>query len=132
MSCDWLRTRCLALPGVEEDQPFGPEVWVWKAGGKLFALANPDDHPVEVNLKCDPDLALELRDRHECVRPGYHMNRRHWNTVTLDGSVPLAVVDGWIRHSYELVIAGLPKCARLELQAALERIAREGGEGKPG
>ncbi|MEM1084226.1 MAG: MmcQ/YjbR family DNA-binding protein [Verrucomicrobiota bacterium] len=104
--------HCLAKPGCEETTPFGPEVLVYKVGGKMFALANPSDVPSRMNLKCDPDRSVELREEHEAIIPGYHMNKRHWNTVTLDGSLPSALVAELIDHSYELVVASLPKGKR--------------------
>lgn len=107
--------HCLSLPQVEETTPFGPEVLVYKVAGKIFALAIPDEYPVRVNLKCDPDRALELRDRHEGIIPGYHMNKRHWNTLILDGSLPSKLVRELIEHSYQLVIASLPARTRKEL-----------------
>lgn len=104
--------HCLAKPGAEETTPFGPEVLVYKVGGKMFALTNPDAFPPRLNLKCDPERALELRQEFEGVIPGYHMNKKHWNTVTLDGSIPSQLIAGWIDHSYDLVVASLPKSRR--------------------
>jgi len=103
---------CLALPHAEETTPFGPDVLVYKVAGKMFALTVPEDHPPTANLKCDPDRAIELRDRYEEVQPGYHMNKRHWNTITLEGRLPNALIEELIRHSYELVVASLPKKLR--------------------
>ncbi|BDS08102.1 hypothetical protein NT6N_31420 [Oceaniferula spumae] len=103
---------CLAKPGTEETTPFGPEVLVYKVCGKMFALCNPDDVPPEANLKCDPDRAIELRDEYEAVRPGYHMNKRHWNTVTFDGTMSDDLLRDLIDHSYELVVNGLKKADR--------------------
>lgn len=102
----------LSFPGAEETTPFGPEVLVYKVAGKMFALAVPDDFPARLNLKCDPERAVDLRDRYEGITPGYHMNKRHWNTVLLDGSVPGDLLRELIRHSYELVVASLPKAKR--------------------
>ena len=107
--------HCLSLPAVEETTPFGPEVLVYKVGGKMFATAVPDEHPHQVNLKCDPERALELRDRYADVTPGYHMNKKHWNTLTLGGRLPASLVRELIEHSYQLVVASLPKKAREEL-----------------
>lgn len=104
--------RCLALPGVEETTPFGPEVLVYKVGGKMFALATPDEVPHQVNLKCAPERALDLRDRYEDIIPGFHMNKRHWNTLNLGGRLPNALVKELIEHSYALVVASLPKKVR--------------------
>jgi predicted DNA-binding protein (MmcQ/YjbR family) len=99
----------LAKPGAEESTPFGPDVLVYKVGGKMFALAAPDDFPAQINLKCDPERALALRDEHESIIPGYHMNKRHWNTLILDGSLSAKLVKELIDHSYSLVVASLPK-----------------------
>ena len=97
------RDYCLSKPGTIEDTPFGPDVLVFKVGGKMFALAALDEVPATVNLKCDPDLALDLRDRYEQVTPGYHMNKKHWNTVEIDNSIPDAELRTMIDHSYDLV-----------------------------
>lgn len=107
--------HCLSLPHVEETTPFGPDVLVYKVAGKMFALATPDEYPPSVNLKCDPERAIELRDRHEEIQPGYHMNKRHWNTVMLEGRLPEKLVKELILHSYDLVVAGLPKKTRASL-----------------
>jgi predicted DNA-binding protein (MmcQ/YjbR family) len=98
-----LIAHCLAKPGAEETTPFGPDHLVYKVGGKMFALTSPDEFPPRVNLKCDPERALELRDRYEAIIPGYHMNKRHWNTLILDGSLPDTLVRDLIDHSYQLV-----------------------------
>ena len=103
---------CLKLKAVEETTPFGPDALVYKVEGKMFALAIPDDVPARVNLKCDPDRALELRDEYESIIPGYHMNKKHWNTVQLDGSVPDQLLQGLIQHSYDLVVKGMTKKQR--------------------
>ena len=89
--------------------PFGADVLVYKVGGKMFALAALDEVPPTVNLKCDPDLALDLRDRYEQVRPGYHMNKKHWNTAEIDSGIPDAELRRMIDHSYDLVARKLPK-----------------------
>jgi predicted DNA-binding protein (MmcQ/YjbR family) len=112
MDLEQFRNYCLSKPRVTEDTPFGPDVLVFKVGGKMFALAALDEVPARANLKCDPDLALDLRDRYEEVTPGYHMNKKHWNTVEIDGGVPEAELRKMIDHSYELVLKGLPKAAR--------------------
>src|SRR6266849_563835 len=110
-----LREYCLTKPRATEGTPFGPDVLVFKVGAKMFALAALDEVPTTVNLKCDPDLALELRDRYEQVRPGYHMNKKHWNTVELDSGIPEAELRKMIDHSYELVVKSLPKKTRVKL-----------------
>ncbi len=109
------REYCLSKPGATEDTPFGEDVLVFKVGGKMFALAPLDEVPAAANLKCDPDLALELRDRYEQVRPGYHMNKKHWNTVEIDSGIPDAELRKMIDHSYELVLRTLPKVKREKL-----------------
>ena len=103
------REYCLTKPSATEGTPFGPDVLVFKVSGKMFALAALDEMPTTVNLKCDPDLALDLRDRFEQVRPGYHMNKKHWNTVEIENGIPDAELRKMIDHSYELVIKKLPK-----------------------
>jgi predicted DNA-binding protein (MmcQ/YjbR family) len=110
--------HCLSRPGAEETMPFGPEALVYKVGGKMFALTVPDDVPPRLNLKCDPDRALALRDDHPAIIPGYHMNKRHWNTVVLDGSLPSSLIRELIDHSYALVVAALPKQTRAALDAS--------------
>jgi len=101
-----------SLPHVEESEPFGPGVFVQKIGGKMFALYSCDDDGLRANLKCDPDRAVELREEHESIIPGYHMNKKHWNTLILDGSLPAGLVKELIRHSSDLVFASLPKKTR--------------------
>ena len=102
---------CSSLPGAVEDYPFGEGVAVFKVGGKMFALVPLEDAPT-VNLKCDPDRALELRARYAAVRPGYHQNKRHWNTIDLDGTVEDDELLDMVDHSYELVVDKLPKAER--------------------
>jgi len=106
------REYCLSKPGATEDTPFGEDVLVFKVGGKVFALAPLDEVPAAANLKCDPDLALELRDRYEQVRPGYHMNKKHWNTVEIDSGIPDAELHKMIDHSYKLVVRHPPRTKR--------------------
>jgi predicted DNA-binding protein (MmcQ/YjbR family) len=107
MNAESFRAHCLKKKGATEGTPFGPDNIVFKVGGKMFALLALDEVPTAVNLKCDPDLALELRDRYEQVTAGYHMNKKHWNTVVLDGAIPDAEVRTMIDHSYDLVAAKL-------------------------
>ena len=111
MDRDGVFALCLALPGAEETYPFGDEVAVMKVGGKMFALVSLGDEPV-VNLKCDPPRALELRAAYAGIRPGYHQDKRHWNSVDLDGSVEDDVVRGLVEDSYDLVVAKLPRAVR--------------------
>ena len=97
-------SHILLKPGAEESTPFGPDVLVFKVGGKMFALTDPGEYPARLNLKCDPDRAISLRDEYESVLPGYHMNKKHWNTILLDGSLPSSMVRELIDHSYALVV----------------------------
>jgi len=103
------REYCLSKPQTTEGTPFGPDVVVFKVGGKMFALASLDEVPATANLKCDPDLALELRDRYEQVTPGYHMNKKHWNTVEIESGIQDIELRKMIDHSYELVVKRLSK-----------------------
>ncbi len=116
MNIEVFREYCLSKKGVTEEFPFGPETLVFKVMGKLFALCDVDAF-VSINLKCDPDLALELRERFPGVTPGYHMSKKHWNTVTTDGSVPDKLLYEWIDHSYDSVVSGLTRAQRDELAA---------------
>jgi predicted DNA-binding protein (MmcQ/YjbR family) len=104
-----IRAYCLLKPGVEECFPFDETTLVFKVGGKMFLLLSLDANPPEMNVKCEPEKALELRGRYDCVQPGYHMSKKHWNTVSCDGSLPRKIIFGWINDSYELVLASLPK-----------------------
>ena len=103
------REYCLGKPNTTEGTPFGETVLVFKVAGKMFALISLDEVPATANLKCDPDLALDLRDRYEQVRPGYHMNKKHWNTVAIDSGIPEAELRRMIDHSYDLVVQSVPK-----------------------
>ncbi len=103
MNIETLRNYCLSKPAVEETLPFGPDTLVYKVNGKIFLLTGLDEESLRFNVKCDPDKAIELREEYPCVQPGYHMNKKHWNTVLVDGSVPNALVKEWIDHSYDLV-----------------------------
>jgi predicted DNA-binding protein (MmcQ/YjbR family) len=112
MNLETFREYCLAKLGATETTPFGPDNLVFKVADKMFALASLDEVPASANLKCDPDRALELRDRYEEVQPGYHMSKKHWNTVDLEGGIPEVELKEMIDHSYELVVASLPKAKR--------------------
>lgn len=109
MNIEQLQEYCLQKPGVEESFPFGPDTLVFKVGGKLFLLAGLDSEPLQFNVKCDPEKAVELREEYACVLPGYHMNKKHWNTIIIDGSVPTRLIKEWIDHSYQLIVSSLPK-----------------------
>lgn len=103
MNIETIREYCLSKPGVEETLPFGPDTLVYKSGGKIFLLMGLDQTPLRFNVKCDPDKAIELREEYPCVQPGYHMNKKHWNTIIVDGSVSTRQLKDWIDHSYSLV-----------------------------
>jgi predicted DNA-binding protein (MmcQ/YjbR family) len=115
VTADELRRWCLARPGAREEFPFGERVSVFKVGGKMFALSMLGQRPLRVSLKCDPELASGLRAAHAAIEPGYHLNKRHWNTVTLDGSLADEMVLDMLEDSYDLVVAGLPAAARASL-----------------
>jgi predicted DNA-binding protein (MmcQ/YjbR family) len=106
---------CTAKPGSVEYYPFGDGVAVYKVAGKMFALVPVAEEPPSISLKCDPDLAESLRDRYAGITPGYHLNKRHWNTVALDGSVPGDEVTELIDQSYDLVVASLTRAQRNQL-----------------
>ena len=110
-----LRAWCLKQTGASEDFPFTPEHSVFKVAGKMFALSALDRTPLEVNLKCEPELAVNLRNSYPAIRPGYHMNKRHWNTITLDGSLSDEFIRDLVEDSYDLVVSGLPKRVQAEL-----------------
>ncbi|GGG03311.1 MmcQ/YjbR family DNA-binding protein [Paenibacillus aceti] len=105
---------CSSKKGAVQDYPFGPEPLVMKVGGKMFALLNEQGQQDEANisLKCDPVIAENLREQHKCVLPGYHLNKKHWNTVVINGSLPLADLQAMIDHSYDLVFRSLTKNER--------------------
>jgi predicted DNA-binding protein (MmcQ/YjbR family) len=103
MNIESLREYCLSKPGVEETLPFGPDTLVFKVGGKMFLLTGLDEEQLSFNVKCEPDKAIELREEYPCVLPGYHMNKKHWNTIVVDGSVSTKQLKEWIDWSYELV-----------------------------
>jgi predicted DNA-binding protein (MmcQ/YjbR family) len=109
------RAYCLSKQGVTEEFPFDSQTLVFKVMGKMFALADVDLFE-SVNLKCDPDRALELRERHPEIMPGYHMNKKHWNTVAMEGALPDKLIRELIDHSYELVVAKLPTRLKTELE----------------
>lgn len=111
------RDYCLAKAGVTEETPFGPDTLVFKVMGKMFALTDLGTFD-GVNLKCDPEQAAELRERYPFVKPGYHMNKQHWNTVEIGTGATDSQVRGWTDHSYDLVRASLPRKVQAELAAA--------------
>ena len=109
MNIESLRDYCLSKPGAKETLPFGPDTLVYKVGGKAFLLVGLDSEDLRFNVKCDPDKAVELREKFVCVLPGYHMNKKHWNTIVVDGSVSAKQLKEWVDHSYLLVVESLPK-----------------------
>lgn len=117
MTLEALRDYAIRKKGVTEDFPFDEVTLVLRVMGKMFALVSTDSVPLSVNLKCDPERAIELRDRFDAVQPGYHQNKKHWNTVTIDGSIPNRELTAMIDHSYELVVKGLKKADREVLAA---------------
>jgi predicted DNA-binding protein (MmcQ/YjbR family) len=115
---DGLESILSEFPGAGAEYPFGPGARVWKVGGKMFALIDDDSDPPRISLKCNPDLALELRAQYPGnVVGGYHLNKKHWNTVIADSTVPEFEIEDWIRHSYDLVVAALPKKVRDTLES---------------
>jgi predicted DNA-binding protein (MmcQ/YjbR family) len=111
MDLEAFRAYCLSLPHTTEGFPFGEETIVFKVAEKIFALADTT-YFASVNLKCDPELAIDLRERHAAVIPGYHMNKKHWNTLEMDGSLSDSFIREWTLHSYTLVRDSLPKKVR--------------------
>ncbi|MBS1885728.1 MAG: MmcQ/YjbR family DNA-binding protein [Actinobacteria bacterium] len=115
MDADQLRDLCLSFAGVEETFPFNPETSVFKVGGKMFALSQLGSDSLRVSLKCEPRLAEDLRAAHAAVIPGYHLDKRHWNTVVLDGSLPDRQVRDMVEDSYDLIVDKLPRSQRRAL-----------------
>jgi predicted DNA-binding protein (MmcQ/YjbR family) len=114
-----MRNICLSLPEATSDFPFDDATEAFRVRGKIFALHfGAQARPIEVNLKCDPDLAADLRAAYPDILPGWHMNHQHWNTVVFDGRLPDAKLEWLVRHSYERVVAGLARSAREELLSA--------------
>ena len=124
MNFSKLEKKLLSKRGAYLDYPFGPEAAVFKVAKKMFALVAWQDDPLRITLKCDPEDALQYRAMFATVKPGYYMNKQHWNTITLDealdGTVPDEVIDEMIEASYALVVKGLRKADRVKLEAAGE------------
>ena len=116
MDIESYRAFCLQLPLATESTPFGPDVLIFKVHGKMFASLSLDGEQARSNLKCAPEWALELREEHEGVQPGYHMNKKHWNTLILDGSIPPGEIERQIDNSYSLIVKGLKKSDRAYLE----------------
>lgn len=114
MSIEEIREYCLSKPGTTESFPFDEDTLVFKVMGKMFCLTSLSESD-RMNLKCDPEKATELRERYDCVIPGFHMNKKMWNTVIIDGSVSKKLLLEWIDHSWDEVVKGLPKKVRAEL-----------------
>jgi predicted DNA-binding protein (MmcQ/YjbR family) len=115
VSPEQLRDHCLSFLGTQETFPFGPETSVFKIHGKMFALTRLAATPLKVSLKCEPLLAEQLREAHAAVAPGYHLNKRHWNTVTIDDSLPDTMIRDMIEDSYDLIVSVLPRAKRRAL-----------------
>jgi predicted DNA-binding protein (MmcQ/YjbR family) len=109
MNIETLRDYCLSKSGAEETLPFGPDVLVFKVNSKAFLLLPLDNDELRFNVKCNPELALELREQYASVLPGYHMNKKHWNTIIVDGTISSKLIKEWIDHSYGLVSKGKKK-----------------------
>jgi len=123
MKADAIREYCLKKKGrITEGFPFGEGVLVFKVNAKVFLLLLLDTHPLTMNLKCDPGLAIELRERYESVRPGYHMNKTHWNTIVLDGTIPPKEIRQMIDHSYEQIVLGMKKSERQKLLPVIQQV----------
>ena len=103
MNIEQLRDYALSKPQSEETMPFGPDTLVFKINGKAFLIVSLESHPLQYNVKCDPDQAIELREQYGCIIPGYHMNKKHWNTILIDGTLSLQQLRQFIDHSYDLV-----------------------------
>jgi predicted DNA-binding protein (MmcQ/YjbR family) len=114
MNIEAFRDYCLSLPSTSEDLPFDETSLVFKVGNKMFAMTNLEG-PFWINLKCDPEKAIELREQYPAVKPGYHMNKKHWNTIEVDGSIPDNLLKQWIKESYDLVIKGMTRKERERL-----------------
>jgi predicted DNA-binding protein (MmcQ/YjbR family) len=108
MNLEQLRDFCLSLPGTTEAMSFGEDTLVFKVGEKIFLLTSLGTEKLSFNVKCDPEKAQELREQYSFVQPGYHMNKKHWNTISVESPIHSALFHAWIRHSYDLVVAGLP------------------------
>jgi predicted DNA-binding protein (MmcQ/YjbR family) len=117
MNVEEIREYCIAKPGVTESLPFNDTALVFKVAGKMFALLDLSEDRRGISLKCDPELAIELREQHPEVTPAYHFNKQHWNSVDIAGSAPERKIREWIDHSYETVVQGLNKKDRNRLDS---------------
>jgi len=116
MNVEDISEYCLIKTGVTEDFPFDEETLVFKVMGKMFALITLERIPLQINLKCEPEHAVEIRERYEAVQSGYHMNKKHWNTILIDGTLRNELIYRWIDDSYNLVVKGLRKIEKVKLQ----------------
>jgi predicted DNA-binding protein (MmcQ/YjbR family) len=116
MNIEELRAYCLSLKNAEEAMPFGPDILIFRVGGKIFLICGLDNSPLQFNVKCDPEKAIELRERYNWVIPGYHMSKKHWNTIIINGSISEKLIHQWITDSYNLVISGLSKAEQKRLK----------------
>lgn len=112
MNIEEFREYCLAKPGATEEMPFGVDTLVFKVSGRIFALTDMETF-ASINLKCDPETAVQLREQFEAVRPGYHMNKKHWNTIRMQNNIPDLILKQWIDQSYYLVYAKLTRAQKL-------------------
>ena len=117
MNIEELRDYCISKKGVEETLPFGPETLVFKVLGKAFLLTGMDSKPIRFNVKCDPEKAIALREEFDCILPGFHMNKKHWNTIIADGTLTTKQLQEHIHHSYELVASSLTKALQQKLKS---------------
>lgn len=122
MNVEEIRNYCLNKREVTEGMPFGDTVVVYKVAGKVFLLVSLDESHLQFNAKCEPAKAIELREEYDCVQPGYHMNKKHWNTIKVDGSVGDKMLMAWIDHSYDMVVKGLPQKERIRLQHIIHKL----------
>lgn len=118
MNIENITNYCLSKKGAIEDFPFDEETLVIKVGGKMFVLIPLEKIPLQINLKCDPEKAIELREQYEYVQPGWHMSKKYWNTVIVDGNIRWSDLKKWIDHSYDEVVKGLPKKEKDKLKRA--------------
>lgn len=115
MNIETLREYCISKKAVTEDFPFGESTLVFRVKNKIFLLVSLDANPLQFNAKCEPEKAVELREQYDAIQPGYHMNKKHWNTVVINGSIPSALIKEMIDDSYNLIVQSLPKKSREEL-----------------
>ena len=117
MDAELVREYCLLKKATTEDQPFGPDVLTFRVGGKIYLLLSLDSFPSQFNVKCDPERAIDLRAKYPSIIPGYHMNKKHWNTVILDGTLSTELVHSMIDESYDIIFGSLPKKKRTEIES---------------